>query len=1203
VEPLTPTEIGHLTSQDVANWLAGVCQESELLAMQAHCLFCAECREQVALVSQAIGGWGRTGDDPDVGLLPQLGEEAARHVRNRARSLDAAPDTDLREHRPNRIRLSDMWLGRRAWFWGLAVASLVVIAGYSTWYLLFRQTSQDRGLLALQRAYRKQRPLEVRITGFSYAPFPKERGVPGGEKADEKIDYLALDRAKVLLFGLSNKNADSATAHAISQYYLTQKEFAKASDQLKKALEQFPDDARLHSDLGAALFEMGKSDRQNKASSKSLEEFAQSLEHLNRALEINNHLAEALFNRALLYQEMQLPEQAQEDFRRYLKEDLNSPWAGEANDHLKELEQKRTGSLDKDRAFQNFLEAFDAKDDELAWDIIRHNREPLAGRDIAERLIKEFLDLSAGRHKKEAGLRLAALTYVADLEARKLGDGYTAGLAQFYKLLPHRKMSALARANALMGVGHLHYTKAQYGDAITAYARAKQAFSLFGDKWEVLIAEYWVGYTAMVAAKPEQSLSTFKRLARVCRKEHYTWLHMRTLASFSSAHFNLNDYSEAIRLSAQSLNMAEEAGDAIGVFNALSFLTEYYRYVGNYPMSLECIIRSLPYLDTCPLNPLQKWRHYSIIASSLNSAGFYQFALDYQKEVVKLALAADNFSMVSVSYAHMGLIFGKLGNFSEAIREASLAHETAKPHAEGSAGQKVMAYASLQLGNLYRQLKDYDSAVKSYSESIELYEKLDFPTHLYQAHKGRAFCYIARGDNSLAGGELKTALGLLEHYRSKIVEEGNRNNFFDLEQSIYDLAINFEYSRMDDSMEAYEYSEASRARSLLDLMRQYVKFRPGGDAAEVRIRAASHPLTLGSIRQRLPGKVQILQFAVLEDRLLSWVVSRDCIHLEVKRIAQQDLERKVRQYLESISSASSEENLDVSKELFNILISPVERWLSSNKQVFVVPDKALSYLPFGLLFSASRGKYLLEDYCIAYAPSSTVVVLCSEEARKKEAVRAERLLSVGNPDFDRGTFPSLLDLPSAVREAEEIVAFYPYSSFLVGDKATKSTVMSEMMIADVIHFASHAVLDEQSPLRSRLVLARNQTKDIGYFEDSDTLSAREIYGMFLPKTRLVVLSACQTGSSRYFKGEGMVSIARPFIAARVPVVVASLWPVDSDATEELMISFHEHRKKKNVSTVEALRQAQLAMLNAPGGHFRHPYFWAPFIVIGGYARF
>src|SRR5262249_37789393 len=122
-------------------------------------------------------------------------------------------------------------------------------------------------------------------------------------------------------------------------------------------------------------------------------------------------------------------------------------------------------------------------------------------------------------------------------------------------------------------------------------------------------------------------------------------------------------------------------------------------------------------------------------------------------------------------------------------------------------------------------------------------------------------------------------------------------------------------------------------------------------------------------------------------------------------------------------------------------------------------------------------------------------------------------------------------------------------------------------------------------------------------EGADTLEISEIYKLSLPKTRVVVLSACQSGAGRYYNGEGTIGISRPFIAKGVPLVVASLWPVDSDATAKLMIAFHKNRKTRGRTTAEALALAQRELIAEADSRYRHPYYWAPFVTIGGYAQF
>ncbi len=157
--------------------------------------------------------------------------------------------------------------------------------------------------------------------------------------------------------------------------------------------------------------------------------------------------------------------------------------------------------------------------------------------------------------------------------------------------------------------------------------------------------------------------------------------------------------------------------------------------------------------------------------------------------------------------------------------------------------------------------------------------------------------------------------------------------------------------------------------------------------------------------------------------------------------------------------------------------------------------------------------------------------------------------------------------------------------------------------ADVIHIASHYVIDEHDPMLSKLLLTSSASA-VDKVESSDSfLQAYEVYKRKLPITRLVALSACRTGVERYYSGEGMIGMSRTFLAAGVPLVAASLWPVESNPTADLMTSFHRYRKRAGLSSAAALRQAQLDMLNDPRQEHKQPYYWASFVLIGGYASF
>lgn len=126
-------------------------------------------------------------------------------------------------------------------------------------------------------------------------------------------------------------------------------------------------------------------------------------------------------------------------------------------------------------------------------------------------------------------------------------------------------------------------------------------------------------------------------------------------------------------------------------------------------------------------------------------------------------------------------------------------------------------------------------------------------------------------------------------------------------------------------------------------------------------------------------------------------------------------------------------------------------------------------------------------------------------------------------------------------------------------------------------------------MQSGLLLSKDADND-GY------LQVHEIFGLDLRNANLVVLSACETGLSKIYGGDDLVGLSRGFIYAGTPSLMATIWEVDDRSTSILMKEFYENWHKKGMTKPEALRQAQLTLKDMP--EYRHPFYWAPFIVIG-----
>ena len=138
-----------------------------------------------------------------------------------------------------------------------------------------------------------------------------------------------------------------------------------------------------------------------------------------------------------------------------------------------------------------------------------------------------------------------------------------------------------------------------------------------------------------------------------------------------------------------------------------------------------------------------------------------------------------------------------------------------------------------------------------------------------------------------------------------------------------------------------------------------------------------------------------------------------------------------------------------------------------------------------------------------------------------------------------------------------------------------------------MHIAAHAEFDALDPLYSRVRLAPERGID-------GAVEAHEIYRLNFAGTSLVTLSACESGMSRITKGDEIWGFTRSFLSAGASALVLSLWPVADESTEKIMTTFYN--EMRGASLREAMRKAQLALRN--DSRFEHPYFWAPFNIIG-----
>lgn len=1162
----------------VDDYVRGALSEDERKLFERHFLISTAHRETL-LLARAASEYALA--NPEV-LTLQANEESL---------VTKTPEIVSKQMElPQKRHGGEWWQTFFAPKWQLAViAALGVSLIFGGWWLWHGNSDTDRGMALLSHVCQENRLLQTRITELACVPAPTTRGIES-----DKQEIPQLDEAAALLHKAAREKADVRSLHALGRLYLVKMEFGKAKTQFEKALQLAPNDALVHADLGVALLEQSKVSLKAGARQESAVELGHGLDELDRAIELDRTLTPAYFNRALCRQLLGLNKLAEEGWKEYLERDSSSAWAEEARRNLKLLEEKVGQSiLRQSQLFANFLEAYRTLDTEKGWDVFKTARLR-AGNSITERLLTNWMEQAQQGKRDEMEGQLQTLAWIGKIEIQRVGDRYTTDLATYYKKSGAQNLAQLALARSAKAEGAEYYDKQDLTAAAAAFTKASLLFQKTGDICEASFAESWVGYCQTRLELVESSLSHFTKLIPLYRKKEYKNLLAYALHSTADTYTSRDEWSVSIDTAKQSLEIAEQIEDKLCKMRAQNTLASVNWMLGRYEESLAAGVEAIDLASQLTIDLKQVYGFYTSAVRNLASLEYQYAAKDVQQEAYYLAFQSGWPGLKSSSYTGLGMASSALGRNADAVNFAELALKETASLTDEKARNNQLAVTLFYQGHFLRRLGRHQEAVSCYQQAIALYEKNEFRFFAYKAYEGCFLALVALRNDAAAGAALREAVTLLEAFRRKIIEEDRRNSFFDTEQEFYDAAIEFELFHLNSETEAFKISEASRARSLLDAKQQPVQVLKRNQEIDLKIRPGASPLELREIQQKLAPNVRIVHYSVLSNKVVVWVIGSELFACSITEIEGLALEQKISSFVKLASttdagnqSATISARESLAAELYDVLIRPVKKHLNSESVVCLVPDKELNLLPFAALFCRETGKYFIEEQAFVVSPSSTAFVFCSESARHKKQAGQETFLGIGNPQ---------LDLAESAREIKGIASLYRQPLLLLGAEAKKSVFLRRAPTADVIHIASHAIANERSPLLSKLMLAPDTPTEANAGDGA--LQAYELYELGPLQARLVILAACQTGSGRFWRGEGVMNLARPFISAGVPTVIVTLWNVDSEESAELMTAFHRYRKERNMNAADALRAAQLDGLQRASRSGKRDLTWAAYVATG-----
>ena len=754
-------------------------------------------------------------------------------------------------------------------------------------------------------------------------------------------------------------------------------------------------------------------------------------------------------------------------------------------------------------------------------------------------------------------------------------------MANFYVNAGSDKTERLLQAHEILAHAQ-QFVGNDSSQAISLFEQSRDQFNQQGDEYCAAIAENWAAQMLRDVGKIDEARGRLNVIVAGAESKRFLVLLPPAYYWLGMGDYDQRRFSDSAKHLKIALRLAE-AGDNISeIQHAEDGLANNYVKLGEFAPAILYESKRLSDQTIYYQRPNPYWRDKGTLGQLTLKLGFPATSLSVAKEMLSFAEARKfDDRRLNDSLRHVVEASLARNDLNGALRYAneSLEIVTKRGDRPETAAPKAQIYGVL--GDINRQGNNCNQALADYDQALELYGRLpEVSAGAYKIHKGKLLCLQELDDAGRFAGELKVVMQLTEEYRQNIREDSSRQAFFENERDVFDAAIEHAIGA-GDMRGAFALVEESKARSLL----QFIESPKSIAELETEFATVARSFDLVELQKRLPAQVQLLQYAVMKDELAIWVVTKTRFDFYRKPVRAAELEQLVLDYQSLITNNGDATEIDAQgRKLYDLLIPP---GLAADLQLCITPDKFLHQLAFASLIS-NNGKYLLEQHRLSYAPSASILVVASEAARRK--VRGdERLLAVGNPDFDREANPNLPDLPDAEGEARTIAVLYPESTLLVGDDAGRERFLHELSRADVIHFAGHFVSIAQAPANSKLLLAR------------DELRSAELASFKLAQTRLVVLSACDTGFERYNRSEGAIGIARTFLALGAPIVVASQWKVDSPTTRDLMVAFHRRRKQDHLTSAESLRQAQLEVLSK--AETRAPFYWAAFSLFGGYTDY
>jgi CHAT domain-containing protein/predicted negative regulator of RcsB-dependent stress response len=792
-----------------------------------------------------------------------------------------------------------------------------------------------------------------------------------------------------------------------------------------------------------------------------------------------------------------------------------------------------------------------------------------------------------------------------------------------------------------INLGNIFHRQDRFEEAIAQYERAYESLLPYKDAEGIAVVLSNMAMCLISLNDFPRSLHYYQKAREACERFGMPLLRDQADYNIAYLYYFRGEYSRAIEMLFTTRRACEVTGDAYHLALCHLDLSEIYLELNLSEEAREMAHEGFLRFEKLGMG-YEAAKTLANEAIAYGQQGKTVHALERFTKARAMFAAEKNLVWPWLLDLYQGLLLFHEGRYFEARRlcaGAAKFFDQATLPGKAALAHLLLARVALQVGELPVAQSETDAAIVKISG-------IQAPVLAYQTHFLRGQLAQTRGDRPAAYAAYREARKSLEALRSRLHAEELKISFVKNRLQVYEALVDLHLSGDGgdaSAAEAFSCIEAAKSRSMTEMIFQSGQSLPLGDAGQSELvrrirdlreelnwyyhrieleqlrpedtsakrlqqlqeKALSHEhellrtlrelpaherenatletpadFSLRTLQAAIPADAALIEYYSTGDRLIAAVVTQNSIeitpitvfsrvlhflHLLRFQLSKFRMGASYTQRFEQPLLQATHSHLEA---LHAELIAPLRAHLHVKHLIFV-PHGPLHFLPFHALKNGDT--YLCDTHTISYAPSATVFALC--QAKPPSAMSTS--LVMGIPD-ERA--------PHILTEVQCVAAILPKAELFLSGQATADALRKKGSQSALLHIATHGTYRQDNPMFSGIRLGD------GY------LNLYDLYQMRL-STRHVTLSGCATGMNVVAAGDELLGLQRGLFCAGAASLLLSLWDVHDRSTAELMQAFYKgYMESDNMAVSLQSAMKQLRQQNP------HPYFWAPFVLVGQIAE-